>query len=211
MKIGLCIESSTKSKAPDVSAALSRAGLDFISFGMTGAEEEPDLTYIETGFLSALFLNLGIVDIVVGGCGTGQGYFNSVLQYPGVSAGLILEPVDAFLFSQINAGNVVVLALNKGYGSFGADINLDYIFEKLFVKPMGSGYPKSRAPIQIGARKKLSDLSQTTHFPMGEILQRLEPAFIRRCVGFPHVLDYIRQAPDSAEKQLVLSLMAAEK
>ena len=208
MKIGICIEVSTKTKAPDVAAALKRAGLDFINIGMTGELDEPELTYIESGFITALFLNLGIVDFVVGGCGTGQGYFNSVLQYPGVSAGLVLEPVDAFLFSQINAGNVISLALNKGYGSFGADVNLDYIFEKIFSQPMGGGFPPYRAESQVASRKRLMDISQRTHYPMLEILKRMDPDFIRKCVGAHENLNYVEQAPASAEKDYVLSLMA---
>lgn len=208
MKIGICIEVSTKTKAPDVAAALKRAGLDFINIGMTGELDEPELTYIESGFITALFLNLGIVDFVVGGCGTGQGYFNSVLQYPGVSAGLVLEPVDAFLFSQINAGNVISLALNKGYGSFGADVNLDYIFEKIFSQPMGGGFPPYRAESQVASRKRLMDISQRNHYPMLEILKRMDPDFIRKCVGAHENLNYVEQAPASAEKDYVLSLMA---
>lgn len=208
MKIGMCIEVSTKAKAPDVAAALKRAGLDFISIGMTGEPDEPELTYIESGFISALFLNLGIVDFVVGGCGTGQGYFNSVLQYPGVSAGLVLEPVDAFLFSQINAGNVISLALNKGYGSFGADVNLDYIFEKLFARPMGGGFPPYRAESQVASRKRLLDVSRRNHYPMLEILKRTDPAFIRKCLSAHENLHYVKQAPESGEKEYVLSVMA---
>lgn len=37
MKIGMCIEVSAKAKAPDVAAALQRAGLDYISIGMRGS------------------------------------------------------------------------------------------------------------------------------------------------------------------------------
>ena len=99
MKIGLCIESSTRAKAPALAAALENAGLDYISIGMTGADNESELNYVQTGFLSALVLNLGIVDFVVGGCSTGQGYLNAVLQFPGTSAGLVLDSVDAFLFT----------------------------------------------------------------------------------------------------------------
>lgn len=207
MKMAMCIESSTKAKASDVAAALERAGLDFINIGMSGDPGEIDLTYIETGFLSALFLNLGIVDFVIGGCGTGQGYFNCVLQYPGISAGLVLDPVDAYLFSQINAGNVVSLALNKGYGSFGADLNLDYILEKLFIRPMGGGFPPYRAKVQIESRKRLQDVSALTHHSMLEILQCMDPDFIRKCVGYNNNLEYVNLAPASAEKDFVLSLM----
>ena len=206
MKIGLCIESSTRAKAPALAAALENAGLDYISIGMTGADNEPELNYVQTGFLSALFLNLGIVDFVVGGCSTGQGYLNAVLQFPGTSAGLVLDSVDAFLFSQVNGGNVVSLALNKGYGTFGAELNLEYIFEKLFSAPLGGGYPKHRAEAQRISRGMLAEIAQIGHRPMLEILQRMDVAFIKHCIGFGNNLDYVRNAPPSEEKDFILGL-----
>ena len=57
-----------------------------------------ELTYIHTGLIAAAMLNIGAADMVVGGCGTGQGFMNSVMQYPNVVCGLILNPLDAFLF-----------------------------------------------------------------------------------------------------------------
>lgn len=205
MKVGLCIEVSTRQREADVVAALHRAGLDVCNFGMHTDVQTPELTYLHTGFLSALFLNLGIVEMVVGGCGTGQGYLNSVLQYPKVSAGLILDPVDAFLFSQINAGNVIVLALNKGYGSFGADINLDYIFEKVFIQKSGMGYPPYRAQSQQQSRKRLVDISSCTHRSMQEIISSLGQTFVNECLSFPGILAEIRNAPESELKQWILS------
>lgn len=205
MKVGVCIEVSTKPREADVVAAMQRAGLEVCNFGMRTDVQTPELTYLHTGFLSALFLNLGIVDMVVGGCGTGQGYLNSVLQYPGVSAGLILDPVDAFLFSQINAGNVIVLALNKGYGTFGADINLDYIFEKLFAMQSGTGYPPHRAQSQQQSRKRLVDISKCTHRKMHEIIQSLNQTFVKECLCFPGVLTEVQHAPESELKQWIIT------
>lgn len=120
----------------------------------------------------------------------------------------MLDPVDAFLFSQINAGNVISLALDKGYGSFGAGANLDYIFEELFAKPFGGGFPPYRAESQIASRKRLQEVSARDHYPMLEILHRMDADFIRKCVNVRQDLDYVKQAPASAEKDFVLSLMA---
>jgi hypothetical protein len=36
------------------------------------------------------------VDFVVGGCGTGLGYLNAVMQYPGVVCGHLLSPALTF-------------------------------------------------------------------------------------------------------------------
>ena len=141
MRIAVINEFSTKNRNGDVLKALEELGYEPVNLGMKDLEGEPQLNYLETAFLSALALNLKAVDFVVGGCGTGQGYMNALLQYPGTFCGLLTDPTDAFLYSRINAGNCVSLPLNKGYGGVGGDINLKYIFEKLFNDTYGGGYP----------------------------------------------------------------------
>lgn len=207
MKIAVVMEGSTKVQNPDVVRVLGEFGHEILNVGMKNVEGEPDLTYIEIGFLSALILNLGIVDFVVGGCGTGQGYMNAVLQYPGIACGLIYDPVEAFLYSQVNAGNCISLPLNKGYGKVNGDINLRYIFEKLFGDAYGQGYPQARGEIQKAARKKLEKLSETNHFTMEEILSRMDVDIIKNACSFPGVQELIRTAPESSLKETVLKIM----
>ena len=115
-----------------------------------------------TGLMSALLLYLKRVDFVVGGCGTGQGYLNAVMQYPGVFCGHILNALDAWLFTQINGGNCISLALNQGYG-WAADINLRFIFDRIFSAESGSGYPAHRREPQQEARLELERISSLTH------------------------------------------------
>ena len=103
--------------------------------------EPPELQYIQTGLLTGLLLHLKRVDLVVGGCGTGQGYLNSAMQYPGVCCGHILTTLDAWLFAQINDGNCMSLMLNQGYGWAG-DVNLRMIFDAYFSVERGRGYPR---------------------------------------------------------------------
>ena len=131
MKIAVINEVSSRDKNGKVLEALQGFGHDVFNVGMSADGNEPELTYIHTGLMAGIALNTGAADLVVGGCGTGQGFLISAMQYPGVFCGLITEPLDAWLFSQINGGNCVSLALNKGFG-WAADINLKYIFEKLF-------------------------------------------------------------------------------
>jgi ribose 5-phosphate isomerase RpiB len=207
MKIAVIIEGSTKHRNTDVVSALDGRGHEVYNLGMKNEEGEPDLTYMETGFMSALVLNLKAVDFVVGGCGTGQGYMNAVLQFPGTACGLLIDPVDAFLFSQVNAGNCVSLCLNKGYGNLGGALNLAYLFQNLFSDTYGQGYPAARKEIQINARKKLSRLSVDTHKPMKEILSVIDREIIDRTLSFPGILDFIKIcAPGSELKDFVLTL-----
>lgn len=207
MKIAVIIEGSTKTRANDVMSALEGTGHEVYNLGMKNQPDEPDLTYIETGFLTALLLNMKAVDFVVGGCGTGQGYMNMVLQFPGVACGIIADPVDAFLFSKVNAGNCISLPLNKGYGNLAGDLNVKFVFEKLFGEGYGGGYPAARRDIQIGARKRLADFSLAAHRSMPEILKQMDREILTRTFAFPGVADFIRNAPDSDLKKCVLELM----
>lgn len=207
MKIAVVMEGSTKSQNPDVVRVLGEFGHEILNLGMKNIEGEPDLTYMETGLISALALNLGIVDFVVGGCGTGQGYMNAVLQYPNVACGLIYDPIEAFLFSQVNAGNCISLPLNKGYGKLNGDINLRYVFEKLFSETYGAGYPAARGEVQKKARERLADLSATSHYKMEEILKRMDIEIIKRACAFPGVLEAFREAEESSVKDTLMKLI----
>jgi len=205
MKIAVIIEGSTKHRNADVMKALEGMGHEVFNLGMKNIEGEPDLTYMETGLLTALALNLKVVDFVVGGCGTGQGYMNAVLQFPGTACGLIIDPVDAWLFSQVNAGNCISLSLNKGYGGLGGDLNVRFILEKLFNETFGAGYPTARSELQIKARNKLSDMSLKNHHSMVEIMEAMDIEVLRRSLNFPGVMDVFKTAPESELKEKVLN------
>lgn len=174
MKIAVINEVSASIRNSDIVRAIEQtAGAEILNVGMKNPEEQPQLTYIHTSYMAALLLNAGACDFVVGGCGTGQGFLNAVLQYPGVTCGLIIDPLDAWLFTQINAGNCISLPLNKGYG-WAADVNLKYVFEKMFSDPHGQGYPMQRAESQASSRAKLAEISKMTHHSMIEIISNTD-------------------------------------
>ncbi|WP_455618620.1 RpiB/LacA/LacB family sugar-phosphate isomerase [Eisenbergiella sp.] len=203
MRIAVINEFSTKNRNCDVIKALEELGYEPVNLGMKDHEGEPQLNYLETAFLSALVLNLKVVDFVVGGCGTGQGYMNALLQYPGTFCGLLTDPTDAFLYSRINAGNCVSLPLNKGYGGVGGDINLKYIFEKLFNDTYGGGYPETRKEFQADLRKILSNLSLNAHKSMEEIVDTMDETILKKALLFPGIRDMIEEAPESVLKKKV--------
>lgn len=190
MRIAVVNETSAADRNADILAALANRGYEVLNVGMTRSGAQPELQYTHTGFISALLLNLKRVDYVVGGCGTGQGYLNSVLQYPGVVCGLILDPVDAWLFAQINGGNCISLALNKGYGWAG-DVNLRFIFDRLFSVERGSGYPPHRREAQRASIRTLEAISQATHRSLAEIVAALPDNVFWPAVEYPGVLDII--------------------
>ena len=207
MKVAVVNEGSTKHRNKDVMAAVNSMGFDEVyNLGMKNEEGEPDLSYMETGFLSALVLNLKAVDFVVGGCGTGQGYMNAVLQFPGTACGLLMDPVEAFLFARVNAGNCISLPLNKGYGGIGGDVNVKMILENIFCDDFGKGYPPARAEIQVGARKRFEALSLASHKSMTEILDVMDQNTLMNALNFPGIREVVEGAPESELKTRVLSL-----
>lgn len=207
MRLAVINEVSARLKNTDILSALSEHGeITVYNAGMSNSGDEPELTYLQTGLMAALLLNLGACDFVVGGCGTGQGFLNSVLQYPNVVCGLLTEPLDAWLFSQINAGNCVSLALNKGYGWAG-ELNLKLLFRELFRDPPGAGYPPARSESQAQSRARLHEISHAAHRDMAEILRQLDPAVVRPIKQYRVFLDLLRNAENQALAQDVLSYL----
>lgn len=190
MKIAIVNEVSAADKNSDIIEALKKYDYEIINAGMKKSGEEKVLTYIDTGFISALLLNTGIADFVIGGCGTGQGYLNAVMQYPGVFCGLISEPLDGWLFAQINGGNCISLALNKGYGWAGNE-NLKFIFEKLFEAELGCGYPEHRKQSQKESRDILKTFSQKFHKTFPEIIDQIDDSILSRIFDYTGLLEII--------------------
>ena len=190
MKIAVINETSAADRNADILTALEGRGHEVINAGMTKNGATPEITYIHTGLISAILLNLKRVDFVVGGCGTGQGYLNSVMQYPGVFCGHILNALDAWLFTQINGGNCISLMLNQGYG-WAADVNLQFIFDRLFSVESGCGYPAHRQASQQASRKTLEGISDLAHRPLAEIIATLPDEVIKPALEYPGILDLV--------------------
>jgi len=206
MKIAVINEVSARDKNPAIIKALAKYGAEVFNLGMKEGEFSGEgLTYIHTGLMAGLLLNLGGVDMVVGGCGTGQGFMISAMQFPGVFCGLLESPLDAFLFGQINGGNCVSLALNKGFGWAG-DINLDYLFEKLFSEGYGQGYPESRRVSQRESQSRLKAISLASHRPMAETLAGIDKSVASVVCGYHSFVDFVKnECPKSELRDAILS------
>lgn len=151
MKIALMMENSQAAKNPvvlkELTGVTEKLGHNVYNVGMN-SDTDHHLTYIHLGIMASLLINSQAVDFVVAGCGTGQGAMMSLNAHSGVYCGYCLEPSDAFLFNQINNGNAIALAFAKGFG-WGAELNLQYIFEKAFTGERGAGYPIERKEPQV--------------------------------------------------------------
>jgi len=190
MRIAVLSEVSAVDKNRDIMEALAGRGHEVANLGMTTAQDAPELLYIHTGFLAGLLLALQRVDLVVGGCGTGQGFLNAAMQYPGVVCGHLLTPLDAWLFAQINAGNCVSLALNQGYGWAGG-INLRFLFDRLFEPERGGGYPPPRREPQRQARELLQQVSAGTHRDFAAIVEGLPDEVLLPALRFSRIREFL--------------------
>jgi ribose 5-phosphate isomerase RpiB len=190
MRIAVVNEISTADRNADVMAALEGRGHEILNVGMRRAAEPPELTLLHTSFISALLLATRRADYIVAGCGTGQGFEIAVSQYPGIFCGHIQTPLDAWLFTQINGGNVVSLALNQGYG-WAADVNLRMIFDSLFSVEWGAGYPAHRKTTQAESRRILLDITGATHRTMADIVRSLPDRVAVPALTYPGVWDLL--------------------
>ena len=188
MKIGLINENSQCSKNNIIYECLkNNTNYEVINFGM----EEGDnvLTYVQVGLLGAILLNSKCVDFIVTGCGTGEGAMMSMNSFPNVTCGLIENPLDAYLFSQINAGNAVSIPYAKGFG-WGSELNLNYIFEKLFSHEFGGGYPLERRESEQANKKILDEVKKVTHKSMIDILKEIDQEFLYNTVNRKQFINY---------------------
>ena len=186
MRIALIIENSQAAKSEMVHTALSNVavplGHEVHHYGMYGADDPNSMTYVMNGLLTGILLNSGAADFVVTGCGTGMGSMLACNSMPGVFCGLVIDPTDAFLFSQINNGNAISIPYAKGFG-WAAELNLEDCYRKLFEQEGGLGYPKERAEIMAKNRGILTELKEASCKDMLTVLKSIDQALLKSAVS----------------------------
>jgi ribose 5-phosphate isomerase RpiB len=186
MKIALITENSQAAKNGIIHDALTAVaepmGHQVFNYGMYSAEDTASLTYVMNGLLTGILLNSKAADFVVTGCGTGMGSMLACNAMPGVFCGLVIDPTDAFLFSQINAGNAISMPYAKGFG-WAAELNLQDCYAKLFDGEPGAGYPRERAAIMATNRGKLADLKAAACHDMLSVLKAVDQDLLRAAIA----------------------------
>ncbi|MBR1737763.1 MAG: RpiB/LacA/LacB family sugar-phosphate isomerase [Firmicutes bacterium] len=193
MKIALINENSQAAKNSLICETLKKVvepkGHQVFNYGMYSAEDDAQLTYVQNGLLAAILLNSKAADYIVTGCGTGSGAMLACNSFPNVLCGHIVDPSDAYMFAQINDGNAIALPFAKGFG-WGAELNLEYIFEKLFDGESGQGYPKERVVPEQRNKKILDDVKKITHQDMMYILKNIDQEFLKQTVSGEKFKEY---------------------
>ena len=182
MRIALINENSQAAKNAVIFNALKKVadthGFEVVNYGMYAADDKAQLTYVQNGILAAALLNSGAADYVVTGCGTGEGAMLALNSFPGVICGHVEDALDAYTFAQINDGNAISIPFALGFG-WGGDLNLEYIFEKLFSEPSGQGYPRERAEPEQRNKKILDGVREKAFKPFVEILESLDKNLVK--------------------------------
>lgn len=187
MRIALINENSQAAKNDLIYTTLKNVadskGFEVDNYGMYAADDETQLTYVQNGILAAILLNSGAADFVVTGCGTGEGAMLALNSFPGVICGHVVDPSDAYMFMQINNGNAIALPFAKGFG-WGAELNLTYIFEKLFEGEPGGGYPKERVVPEQRNAKILNEVRKAAFKDsLIDILKSLDQELVKGAVA----------------------------
>jgi ribose 5-phosphate isomerase RpiB len=182
MKIALIIENSQAAKNAIVHDALTTVaeplGHQVFNYGMYTPEDSASLTYVMNGLLAGILLNSKAADFVITGCGTGMGSMLACNAMPGVFCGLVIDPTDAFLFSQINDGNAMSMPYAKGFG-WAAELNLQDCYRKIFENEGGAGYPKERAHFMAANRSILKDMKAASCKDMLTVLKSVDQDLLK--------------------------------
>ena len=177
MKIALVMEWSTCERNPIVYETLKQAaeerGHTVVNYGQFDMEDNRQ-TYNQNAVFIAALAASGAADFIVTGCGTGEGAMLAANAMPGVCCGLVVDPADSYLFTQVNGGNCMSLPFAKGWG-WGAEVNLRYVFEKFFEKEPGGGYPPHAAASEQRNAYLLNRLKEVSHNSITEILLTEDP------------------------------------
>ena len=168
MRIALINENSQAAKNATIEAALKKVvapmGHQVDNYGMYGKEGESQLTYVQNGILAAIL---------------------ALNSFPGVLCGHVADPSDGFMFAQINDGNAVSMPFAKGFG-WGAELNLEYTFEKLFGFGSGNGYPAERV-VPEQRNKKILDAVRAHNFKdLIACLKGIDQELVRGAIAGEH-------------------------
>ena len=210
MKIALINENSQASKNAIIYEALKKVadkkGFEVYNYGMENTEEN-NLTDVPAGLLAAIFINSKAADFIVTGCGTGEGACLALNSFPNVLCGHIVDPTDAYLFSQINAGNAIAMGFAKGFG-WGSELTLTYTFEKLFETDFGGGYPKERVVPEQANKKILDEVKKITHKDMITILKEIDQEFLYQTINREQFKKYFfENAEDGEIKEYIAKIL----
>lgn len=151
---------------------------EVINYGCFSDDAER-YSYLEIALLIGMLINEKKVDFVVTGCSSGQGMMLACNSMPGVLCGYAPTPKDAYLFAQINNGNVISLPLGEEY-TYAGEKNLEETLKALFSEPFGGGYPKSEAKRKIADANQLKMMKAKAQISFQSFVEELDDELVMK-------------------------------
>ena len=190
MRIALINENSQAAKNDMIYSTLKKVadskGFEVDNYGMYSADDKAQLTYVQNGILAAILLNSGAADfVVIRMPAQVKVPCSHSTHFPGVICGHVVDPSDAYMFMQINDGNAIAsIVLLQRFWAGVPELNLTYIFEKLFEGEPGGGYPKERV-VPEQRNKKILDEVRKVAFKdsLIDILKNLDQDLVKGAVA----------------------------
>lgn len=169
------------------------------NYGMFSEKDKHQINYIQVGILASIILETGMADFVVTGCGTGQGAMISCNAFKNVVCGYASTPLDAYLFSQINAGNAISIPYAQQFG-WGSEVNLKMLFEHLFCQNFGGGYPKRFADEEKISRVKMyTDIKYCSQKDVVDVLMSLNQDDLKELLDYTEFKNLFKQYAKKGE------------
>ena len=129
-------------------------------------------------------------------------------SFPGVICGHVCDPSDGYMFAQINDGNAISMPFAKGFG-WGAELNLEYTFEKLFSEASGQGYPRERAVPEQRNKKILDVVRENNLKDILTCLKGLDQELVKGSIGGEKFSElFFANCKDEKIAEYVKSLLA---
>ena len=203
MNIALINERSQANKNSTVFDALAAeaelAGHDVQNYGMFSEDDSHDINFTQVGIMASALLATGAADFVVTGCGTGQGACISCNAFSNVVCGYVREPLDAYLFSQVNAGNAISIPFAQGFG-WGSELNLRYVFHTLFLQEFGGGYPQAYAAGEAQSRVRMKEhTKRPAQYEPLEAFRRMNQDVLRALFDYPAFKEHFSMLAKESE------------
>lgn len=212
MRIALINEDSQAEKNSLIYEVLNKVATKYDNtvdnYGMYREDDEHQVNYIQVGILASVILETGMADFVVTGCGTGQGAMISCNAFKNVICGYASTPLDAYLFSQINAGNAISIPYAQQFG-WGSEVNLEMLFEHLFCQDFGGGYPKRFADEEKISRVKMStDIKYLTSKEVLDSLKSMDQKTVKDLFDYKEFKDlFAKYAKDCELSSYIKELL----
>ena len=125
-----------------------------------------------------------------------------------VVCGYVNTLTGCAMFTQVNAGNAVSLPFSQYFG-WGAEINLQYVFEKLFAQEFGGGYPQCYAEGEKRSRARMmKETKLPSQYALLEALQRTDQELLKQLLDYPQFQEqFFRNAEDTPVTRFIKNLL----